>query len=116
MYTLTVDNHYSYDIAASNGDTIPQGENLVFNNMGSIILTIPGMGDVNFIDLGDKKLEGYPEPKETWGVLVRYCAKETYYRYEGQGQLTATVDNFGACTIATINGSMIPISLPKHII
>lgn len=116
MYNLTVINNYNQDIGASNGVTIAKGANHVFNDRGSIYLTVPGMGEINFIDLGDYKLPGYPIPKETWGVLVRYSNIEAYYRYEGQGQLTATIDNLGICTLTTSNGSMITISLPEFII
>lgn len=116
MYTLTVNNNYSQDIAASNGTTISQDKSFSFNNMGSLILTIPGMGDMSFIDLGDKKLDGYPEPKETWGVLVRYKTIEAYYRYEGQGELTIAIDDFGTCTVTTANGTVLAVSLPELVI
>lgn len=116
MYTLTVNNNYGNDIGASNGVTIPKGKSHAFNNQGSLFLMIPGMGDLNFIDLGDQKIEGYPIPSETWGVLVRYSNIEAYYRYEGGGELTATIDMYGSCTLSTTNGTMITISLPEFII
>ncbi len=116
MYTLTVNNNYSQDIGTSNGVTISKGKNHVFNDRGSIILSVPGMGEMNFIDLGNKKLPGYPEPKQTWGVLARYRTIEAYYRYEGGGELTATFDNLGTCTLTTANGTMIPIALEDFII
>lgn len=116
MYNLTVNNNYGRDLGVSNGVTIKSGTNRVFNSQGSLFLMIPGMADMNFIDLGDKKLPGYPQPKETWGVLVRYSNIEAYYRYEGEGQLTATIDNLGTCTLSTDNGSMIPIAIPEFII
>jgi hypothetical protein len=116
MYTLTIQNNYSQDIGASNGVTVAKGSNRVFNDRGSIIFTIPGMGEMTFIDLGDKKLPGYPELSQTWGVLVRYRTIEAYYRYEGAGELTASFDNLGTCTLTTTNGSMIPIQLEDFII
>ncbi len=116
MYTLTVKNNYSLDIGASTGVTIEKGKSFVFNKRGSLFLMIPGMAEMNFIDLGDHKLSGYPFPKETWGVLVRYSNIEAYYRYEGGGELTAVIDLYGSCTLTTTNGSMITISLPEFII
>jgi hypothetical protein len=116
MYTLTVNNNYIQNIAASNGVTISKNKNHIFKDRGSLVLTIPGMVDMNFIDLGDKKLPGFPMPKETWGVLVRYSNIEAYYRYEGSGTLTATFDTLGTCTLTTSNGSIIPISMPEFII
>ncbi|PQJ69169.1 hypothetical protein [Polaribacter butkevichii] len=117
MYTLTVKNDYLYDIGSSNGVTIAkEGGNMVFNNRGSIYFMVPGLGQINFIDLGDKKLDGYPTPKETWGVLVRTLTTEAYYRYEGGGELTATIDHLGTLHLSTTNGTMIPISLQELII
>lgn len=116
MYTLTIQNNYSHNIGASNGVTVAKGTSHIFNDQGSIIFTIPGMGEMTFIDLGNKKLSGYPEPKQTWGVLVRYRTIEAYYRYEGNGELTVIFDHIGTCTLTTTNGTMIPIQLEDFII
>ncbi|SEF77390.1 hypothetical protein SAMN05421847_0880 [Halpernia humi] len=116
MYNLTIKNDYIYDLGTSTGVTISKGKSFTLNDRGSLVLTIPGMSNMNFIDLGDKKLEGFPFPKETWGTLVRYSTIEAYYRYEGQGELTVVVDSLGMCTISTTNGSMIRISIPEFVI
>ncbi|QTD36643.1 hypothetical protein JL193_10870 [Polaribacter batillariae] len=116
MYTLTVKNNYVYDIGSSNGVTIPKTKSHVFNDRGSIYFIVPGLGEINFISLGDKKIEGYPIPKETWGVLVRTHTTEAYYRYEGGGELTAIIDNFGTLHLTTKNGTIIPISLPELVL
>lgn len=116
MYTLTVINNYIQDIGASNGVTILKSNQHVFKDRRSLILTIPGMSDMNIMDLGIVKLAGFPEPKEKWGVLIRYSNIEAYYRYEEEGALTATIDPLGTCSLTATNGSMIPISLPELII
>lgn len=116
MYTLTVTNNYIHNIEASNGVTIFKNKIHNFIDRGSLVLRIPGMADMNFIDLADKKLPGYPQPKETWGVLIRYSNIEAYYRYEGSGMLNATFDNLGTCILTTSNGTMLPISIPEFII
>ena len=121
MYTLNIVNNYSYDCVFTNQATgkdaiVNHNYQATFNNMGSGYLTVPGIGSVNFLDLGDKKIEGYPIPKETWGVLVRFSTVEAYYRYEGGGELTATIDQYGSCTLSTSNGTMITISLPEFTI
>ncbi|WP_299113809.1 hypothetical protein [uncultured Winogradskyella sp.] len=116
MYNVTIKNNYIYDLGTSTGVTIDKGSSFTLNDRGSFVLTIPGMGEMNFIDLGDKKLDGFPIPKETWGALVRYSNVEAYYRYEGQGELIITVDALGGSTISTDNGSMIMISLPEFTI
>lgn len=116
MYTLTVNNNYGSDIGASNGVTIKKGGNHVFNDRGSIFFMLPGSGEINFIDLGDKKIEGFPIPKQYWGVLVRVHSMEAYYRYEGAGEITATIDLYGTLHLTTNNGDMIIISLPELVI
>lgn len=116
MYNVTIKNEYIYDLGTSTGVTISKNSSFTLNDRGSFVLSIPGMGEMNFIDLGDKKLDGFPNPKETWGALVRFSIVETYYRYEGQGELTVTIDNLGSATISTTNGSMLLISLPEFTI
>lgn len=114
MYNLTVKNNYAWPITANDGTVIAEkGGSSVFNNQGSMILSVQGIGDLNFIDLAKDRLPGYPIPKEYWGVLVRYHSSEAYYRYEGQGELTVTLDAYGSCTITTNNGTMIEIRLPE---
>lgn len=116
MYNVTIKNDYLYDLGTSTGVTISKGNSFTLNDRGSFVLTIPGMGEMNFIDLGNKKLDGFPNPTQTWGALVRYSNLEAYYRYEGQGELTVIVDHLGGSTISTTNGSMLPISLPEFTI
>ncbi len=117
MYTLNIINNYMYDCYFKNEET---GKDCIVNhhykaiveNLGSGFLEVPGMGVVNFIDLGAKKIDGYPL-KEHWGVLVRTHTVEGYYRYEGGGELTLEIDDLGSYTLSTQNGTMIMISLPE---
>lgn len=114
MYTLTLNNNYYLDVVSSTGVTIPKdGGGQIFNNMGSIFFKVPGVGEINFTDLGDKKIDGYPFPTQTWGVLVRVHTTEAYYRYEGGGELTASINEYGSLSLTTSNGEMIPISLEE---
>lgn len=118
MYTLTVNNNYVWQISADNGAVkIPErGGSHVFNDLGSVYLDIPGMGQMAFIDLGDKKIPGYDVASETWGVLVRTHTTEAYYRYEGGGILTATFDEYGTCTLSAGRNTLIPIYLDELIV
>ncbi|GER60613.1 hypothetical protein ULMA_27210 [Patiriisocius marinus] len=117
MYTLQVTNNYIWPITASDKTVIPaKGAVHTFNSQGNIFLEVMGIGSISFIDLGDKKIEGYPNVKETWGVLVRTHATEAYYRYEGGGVLNTVFDLYGTCTLTTTNGTLIPISLEEMII
>ncbi len=119
MYNLTVNNNFIWQISADDGAvTIPErGGTHTFKNQGSLFLSIPGIGQMAFIDLGDKKISGYDEvASETWGVLVRTGTTEAYYRYEGGGILTATFDQYGTCTITAGRNTLVPISLPELVV
>ncbi|WP_218598149.1 hypothetical protein [Polaribacter sp. NJDZ03] len=116
MYTLNVTNNYISDLGVSNGVTVKKGKTWEIKRRGSLFLMVPGMGEINFIDLGDKKLEGYPLPKETWGVLIRTQSSEAYYRYEGGGELIAIIDHIGTVHLSTKKGTMIRIRIPELII
>ncbi|WP_299122107.1 hypothetical protein [uncultured Tenacibaculum sp.] len=114
MYALTIQNNYIWDIKVSNGNNVSkEGGTKTFNKLGSLYLTLPGMGEISFIYLADKKLDGYPFPSQKWGVLIKIGTIESYYRYNDSGQLTATIDSFGCLTLSTTNGDMIEISLPE---
>jgi len=118
MYKLTVKNNYVWQIEADNGAVkIPEHSGThTFTESGSVYLQIPGIGQIAFIDLGENKLEGYPEVTETWGVLIRANSTEGYYRYEGGGNLSAVFDGNGTCTLSTTNGTLIPIYLEELIV
>jgi hypothetical protein len=114
MYNLTVKNNYIWPLTANDGTVIAEkGGTALFNNQGNMIISVMGIGDINFIDLAKNRLPGYPIPTEYWGVLVRYHSSEAYYRYEGAGELTVIFDAYGSCTITTANGTMIAIKVPE---
>ena len=117
MYTLNIKNNYTWAIMANGNKIInAKGDSTTFTKQGNCYLSIPGIGKMAFIDLGDHKIPGYPTVTETWGVLVRTSTVEAYYRYEGGGELTAVIDIYGTCTLSTSNGTMISISLPELVI
>lgn len=118
MYKLEVKNNYNWQIEADGGQVriAEHGGSHTFTESGSIYFNIPGMGQMAFIDLGEKKIPGYPFVKETWGVLVRGANVEAYYRYEGGGNLSAVFDQFGTCTLSTTNGTLIQIVLDELIV
>ncbi len=117
MYTLHITNNYRYNclihIDGKGDGPVNRGVTATFNNMGSGYLKVPGMGVLNFIDLAANKIPGYDYPKEHWGILVRTHTVEAYYRYEGGGELTLVIDEYGSYTLSTQNGTMVMISLPE---
>ncbi len=65
MYNLRVENNYSWALKTHDGTPIPSGTSKAFDNQGNMVLEVTGIGAFNFMDLGEKKLPGYPEINET---------------------------------------------------
>lgn len=87
MYTLNIINNYSLPIKTVKGQVINEkGGTATIKNLGDFYIEVLTMGTMVFNDLGSKKIPGYTNPSETWGVLIRYCNTEVYYRYEGGGK------------------------------
>jgi hypothetical protein len=79
---------------------------------GTHIVNIPAMGDINLIDLANKKLDRYtndsiPWTKYTLGGLIRYRGLEAYFRYEGQGYVEIGIDNLGSINLTFPQGGML---------
>ncbi len=113
MYDVTVKNNYFMGFTLDHGNQIfPPGGNYQFPHWGSHVITIPGMGDLNFIDLGNNKLSQYTNPRipwtnSTWGGLIRYRGLDAYFRYEGQGLVQVTIDGYGNVQLHFQQGGMI---------
>jgi hypothetical protein len=123
MYDVTVTNKYIYGIMPPevrgepprppNAGIMPlgQGQKAEFKNWGSASMDVPGMGRINFIDLGNRKLDAYtnerlPWTKLTWGGLIRYRGLDAYFRYEGQGKVEVVVDQVGSISLRFLQGGM----------
>ena len=116
MYNTKFTNNYIYSLSLDGGGAIDKGSTANFENWGSHIIEIPGLGSLNFIDLGDKKIQGYTGegyPNQTWGALIRFHMTEIYFRYEGQGSIEVTVDQYGNVEVHMVNGTAINISLEE---
>jgi hypothetical protein len=124
MYDVTIKNNYVYALARAevqgepplppNQGYSPQmpGESRDFKGWGNASLDIWGMGRINFIDLGNRKLDAYTNPKIPWtqfsrGGLVRYRGMDAYFRYEGTGKITVTIDQVGSVSLHFDQGGMI---------
>ncbi len=119
MYTVSVINNYIYPLTLDGGSTSAvdaNGGKAEFKDWGSHYLSVPGMGGINFIDMGDKKLEDYTNPElpwteATWGGLIRYRNLDAYFRYEGGGKVDVVVDQFGSVTLHFGTGGGMIINL-----
>ena len=100
MYTLNITNNYFQEVGGSivphggSGYQVwpvpPNGGSASVPNLGNFELTVPSMGPILFIDIGNTKLPQYTNPKlpwteQTWGGVIRYKSEEAYFRYEGGG-------------------------------
>ena len=109
MYTLNVTNDYPLELHLGGTPIPPQGG--TGSETGStMMLTVPGMGELIALDLGENKLPGY-NLEQTWGVLLRYGGLELYYRYEGGGRLDLTVDAHGCVHVTSVQGSALVVKL-----
>ena len=111
MYSVSVTNNYIYPVQVANGDhePIPVGSTATYDEWGSNYINVPGMGPINFIDLGDQKLAGYTNPRlpwteSTWGGLIRYSGIDAYFRYEGGGSVELIIDEHGCVTLTFAQG------------
>lgn len=113
MYNVTLVNNYWTAVSILGGNQIyAPRETYQFTNWGTHVLEIPGMDQVLFLDLADKKLDAYTNPalpwtEFTWGGLVRYHGLDAYFRYEGQGHVTVTIDAYGSVDLHFDQGGMI---------
>jgi len=93
---LTIINKYPNSIVSTPGAPIPQGDSRPVRlpeTFGNVYVTVPGLGAVNFLDVGDRDIGGFS--KSTWGVLISYQGDEVIFRYEGGGEIELTINEFG---------------------
>lgn len=111
MYNVILTNNYTKGVFL-NGGNQPIGPKGIFPHFGSSILNVTGMGDINFFDLGETKLEQYTNPhipwtSFTWGGLIRYRGIDAYFRYEGGVDIEMVLDAYGSVTLHFPQGGMI---------
>jgi hypothetical protein len=112
MYDVTLKNNYIHEVRVDNGNAFKPGGTYQFPHWGSHTVNVPGMGDINFIDIAERKLDAYtnshlPWTKATWGGVVRYRGLDAYVRYEGQGHLTVVIDRLGSIDLHFDHGGML---------
>jgi hypothetical protein len=89
----------------------PNGGRDLIQNVSHFLFTVPGMGNLLVLDLGDRKLDQYtnrnlPWTNSRWGGLVRYRGLDAYFRYEGQGRIDITIDRHGCANVKFAQGGM----------
>ena len=103
MWTLTLTNNYHSTVIATdnegNHNVNPNSQYQNATPLGNAYLTIPGLGQANFIDIADSHIGG--DGPETWGVLINYQGEAWVFRYEGGGELSATLTSYGVLQISS---------------
>jgi hypothetical protein len=119
MWTLTLTNNYHSTVIATdnegNHNVNPNSQYQNATALGNAYLTIPGLGQANFIDIADSHIGG--DGPETWGVLINYQGEAWVFRYEGGGELSATLTSYGvlqiSSTFSTREVELPPITRPE---
>lgn len=113
MFDVSVTNNYVTGFFIDGGNQLFQpGQTYQFPHWsGHHTIQIPGMGDINIIDLGETKLAPYTNPKipwteKTWGGVVRYRGLDAYFRYEGTGHFKIVIDHVGSISVHFDQGGM----------
>ncbi len=114
MYNILLTNNYIYSIFMDGGNRIiaaPNGGKGTLLDWGSHALNLSWMGDINFIDMADYKIDKYtnkdlPWTNLKWGGLIRYRGLEAYFRYENQGEVKVDIDRFGGVNLSFKQGGM----------
>jgi len=116
MYNLTIINNFSLPVeilTAGRATTISaDGGTNTQDSLGTLVANVTGIGNVLFLDLGEKEIEGYALSGK-YGGLVRFEGLEIYFRYDDQANLQVTVDQYGSLSCEVQGGSAIVISLPE---
>ena len=95
MFDVTLTNNSSAELQTSDGKKVsPNGGTWQFAGgpQGQATYVDGPFGRLGFLDIGDTHIGG--DSTEEWGVLICYQGMSIVGRYEGQGKLAFTVDEF----------------------
>ncbi|MFA8341630.1 MAG: hypothetical protein ACEPO8_01545 [Rhodothermaceae bacterium] len=114
MYTLRIKNNYKYPVAADS-QTIDTSKELEYpKSLGNLIISIPGSGEINLIDIGNSNIIETPL-KQTWKVLISYQGNEIVFGYEGEGSLFVEINELGQAVLKS-DGEMCRLKIPSFIL
>jgi hypothetical protein len=111
-YTLSVANGTEYEMHGSDGATVPSPATWQPQGVhGNAWIQSTELGTLNLLDLGARQIPG--DSGETWGVLISYQGEEMVGRYEGAGQLSVALNEYGQATLSGMDFRQ--VSLPSFI-
>ena len=121
MYTLKVTTNYhtplnyvSY-VGKGESGSIHKGMPVTIRNLGNARIAIPGCGELNLIDIGERKISNADFHKATWGVLISNLGDEVEFRYEGGGEINVNVTDLGQIEVSG-NGRLLLTDMPQFIL
>jgi hypothetical protein len=121
MYTLKATTNYhtplnyvSY-VGKGESGSVHKGMPATFKNLGNFRVTIPGAGEINLIDIGERKISKADFHKATWGVLISNLGTECEFRYEGGGEINLNVTDLGQIELSG-NGRFLVTDMPSFIL
>ena len=112
MYSVRLLNQTQFTLQSSDGAQIPPGGTWQSGRIGSAYVKSDETGTLNFLDIADAHLPG--DSPETWGVLISYQGEEFVGRYEGEGGLKVTMNQFMQATLSGMR--LREVSLPAMIL
>lgn len=112
MWKLSVTNNYEHPLKIE-GKEVAKGETFEPDKeYGSVIVEVPGLGPLNFLDMCEEHIDG-PSVKKL-GVYITYQSDECYYKYEEAGKINIVINFFGQAEIVA-DGDLSVIHLDSFI-
>jgi hypothetical protein len=127
VYDVSITNNYTFGLRVDVVDepttpgggyrpVTPGGGGAEYQNWGSALVEVLGMGHIAFIDLGNRRLDAYTNPQIPWTRLtrrglVRYRGLEAYFRDEGRDKVDLIADQVGSIRLHFAQGGVI-INVP----
>ena len=106
MYLVTVKNGSGQTLTASDGTKIKPGGHWQTKTTSGWIDT-EFAGQLSFLDIGEKHIPG--DTSETWGSLILYRFESVVGRYEGEGALNISFDQFLCATLDGMDFRMVSL-------
>lgn len=111
MFILNITNNYVADIQFDSTKISAEGGTHTTDQIsGQHTIEGKGLTVFNVLDLGEKKVPGYPSLEDTWGIIFEYQGYEIYGRYEGDGEFDIIFNEFGNIEVNAVHGEALEIS------
>lgn len=117
-YTLNVETQFYTPLPyhrEGEASSIHRGMKPSFKKLGWFRLTVPGIGELSLLDIGERKITGLPFLKGKLGIFITYQGQESEFRYDAEGEINVNVTDIGQIELDG-NGDFILTDLPSFIL